>query len=222
MPQTTIILLETLRSWRNLSQTLEPSNQPLPRPAAAAAAAAFFLALDAFICVGPPKALIHRIFLADADVHRNTKKARRLVSQLAARVVGCLFLALMFPEAFATLRDKTLQADKIYAHSPTSEACIALAAGNAGGRQYQMWQPEPGEHTALPCPVCACQHLNPAAAATGASSPPGAALRCPHRLVPSVRPGPTCTVAACRKDRKLARPVGRLLCVRCLHLHAAL
>ncbi len=56
-------------------------------------AAASLLALDTFISVGPPKAWIHKVFGVDARL--NPKKAQRLVSQLAARFVGAVFLAVM-------------------------------------------------------------------------------------------------------------------------------
>ena len=62
---------------------------PLPLPQVAA----FLLLVEAAVVViGGP--LIKRVFMGRAAEHQH-KKAKRLVSQFAARFVGCVFLSLM-------------------------------------------------------------------------------------------------------------------------------
>lgn len=59
----------------------------------------------------------------------NSKEARRLCGQVAARAVGCVFLFMMFPPAFRVLRDPELAADPLYASNSNSINCIVLASG---------------------------------------------------------------------------------------------
>ena len=58
------------------------------------AAAGALLLLETFIIRGPLRAGIVRTFLGK-EVQLSGKKASRLVSQLAARLIGCLFLIIM-------------------------------------------------------------------------------------------------------------------------------
>ncbi|GAB4814172.1 hypothetical protein N2152v2_001218 [Parachlorella kessleri] len=75
------------------------------------------LLLETFIIRGPPRTHILRTFLGN---EAQPKKASRLVSQLAARLIGCLFLVVM---------DPVLKQDKLYARSDTAQACVIVAAG---------------------------------------------------------------------------------------------
>jgi hypothetical protein len=88
------------------------------------------IALDFAFSRGPLQFVVLKLFgHPTTDGQKNHKEARRLCGRVAARIVGSIFLCMMFPPAFKTLRDPQLALDPLYAVNATSTTCIVLAAG---------------------------------------------------------------------------------------------
>lgn len=84
------------------------------------------IALDYVFSRGPLQFIVLKLF---GNPGASPKQARRLCGQVAARIVGSVFLLMMFPLAFEVLRDPQLAQDPLYAVNSTSTTCIVLAAG---------------------------------------------------------------------------------------------
>lgn len=92
-------------------------------------AALAYIVLDTLIIHLPvSRSLILKYF----NPSSNTRAAQtRLVGQVAARTVGCVFLAMMFPSAIRTLLDPTMRVShesELYHTSEDSFRCIQVAA----------------------------------------------------------------------------------------------
>ncbi|EFN53962.1 hypothetical protein CHLNCDRAFT_53483 [Chlorella variabilis] len=83
--------------------------------------------LDVIISHGPQKGLLLRLFRQGPP---GTKEARRFLSQLAAKLVGMVFLSAIFPLAFAVLLgEPALRAAPFVGTSPTSQRMVEVASG---------------------------------------------------------------------------------------------
>ncbi|KAI3431524.1 hypothetical protein D9Q98_004574 [Chlorella vulgaris] len=114
------MLHQLLERW-GLDKDLD---EPIERVGAFALA---MLLLDFFIAYGPFGGLSLRVFNQDEP---GTPAARRFLSQLAAKVVGILFLAAVFPIAFHVLLDPELRDGAHFTDiSHASQRMVEVASG---------------------------------------------------------------------------------------------
>eukprot|EP00887_Chlorella_sp_A99_P002441 scaffold10.g2441.t1 len=91
-----------------------------------ASKALLFVALDLLIGQGPLRPFIYRAFRVDPQ--RDAKGAKRLASQLAAKLVGVVFLAWVLPQTFRALAESAVHNDRLYGVTQLSQATMELAS----------------------------------------------------------------------------------------------
>ncbi|WPT13247.1 TLC domain-containing protein [Picochlorum sp. SENEW3] len=85
-----------------------------------------FISMDGLLLTKQAQGYIASHFNLDGE--NLPARRKKLAGQVSSRLVGCVFLILMFPSAISVLLDPMMRNDMLYAISDASRQCIVVAS----------------------------------------------------------------------------------------------